>query len=211
MTRLKMPISLSDVRLSRRSTLSGGVALALTAAFGASPAAALSEGQAKDLIDRLVAEVNAIIDSGASEATMLRRFEELFTRYADTNFMARYALGADGRAASETEIQAFADSFSTYISRKYGRRFREFIGGRLEVGSATRRKSVLEVKATAFLRDEPPFEVTFQLSDRTGSEKFVNMFIEGVNLLLSERTEIGAMLDQRGGSIARLTRDLRSI
>jgi phospholipid transport system substrate-binding protein len=36
------------------------------------------------------------------------------------------------------------------------------------------------------------------------------MFIEGVNLLLAERTEIGAMLDRRKGDLDHLTADLRT-
>ena len=204
-----MLTSLSDMAVSRRAVMWGGAALALSAALPR-PALALTERQAQALIGRLVDDVNAVIESGASEATMLKRFEALFVRYADTDFMARYALGADGRGAPASEIRAFTDAFEGYISRKYGRRFREFIGGRLEVGGVSRRSTVIEVKATAFLRGSDPFNVTFQLSDRTGEDRFVNMFIEGVNLLLSERTEIGAMLDQRGGSIGRLAQDLRN-
>jgi phospholipid transport system substrate-binding protein len=34
------------------------------------------------------------------------------------------------------------------------------------------------------------------------------MFIEGVNLLLTERTEIGAMLDARKGNLNQLIKDL---
>ena len=211
MTRSPMPISFNDTPMTRRGLMVGGAALAGAALLPAGAALALSEGQAKTLIERLVADVNAVIDSGAPEATMLQRFERLFRQYADTDFMARYALGADGRGAPAAEIRAFTDAFGVYISRKYGSRFREFIGGRLEVGRVRTRGSVIEVEATAFLQGSSPFDVTFQLSDRTGQDRFVNMFIEGVNLLLSERTEIGAMLDQRGGSISRLAEDLRNL
>ena len=37
-----------------------------------------------------------------------------------------------------------------------------------------------------------------------------NMFIEGVNMLLTERTEIGAMLDARGGDLNRLIKDMNN-
>jgi phospholipid transport system substrate-binding protein len=211
LTRSKTPISDSDGLPTRRALLMGGAALAVGAVLPASPVRALTEPQAKALIQRLVDEINAVIESGAAEASMLRSFEALFVKYADTDFMARYALGADGRAASDADIRAFTAAFQTYISRKYGRRFREFVGGRLEVDSVATRKSIIEVKGTAYLTGEAPFEVTFQLSNRSGENQFVNMFIEGVNLLLSERTEIGAMLDKRGGSISRLADDLRNI
>jgi phospholipid transport system substrate-binding protein len=46
------------------------------------------------------------------------------------------------------------------------------------------------------------------VSDRSGQNKFFNMPIEGVNLLLTERTEIGAMLDKRRGNIDALIKDL---
>jgi phospholipid transport system substrate-binding protein len=36
------------------------------------------------------------------------------------------------------------------------------------------------------------------------------MFIEGINMLLSERTEIGAMLDKRRGDIQRVMEDLQN-
>jgi phospholipid transport system substrate-binding protein len=35
------------------------------------------------------------------------------------------------------------------------------------------------------------------------------MFIEGVNLLLTERTEIGALIDRNGGNIDAMISDLR--
>jgi phospholipid transport system substrate-binding protein len=50
--------------------------------------------------------------------------------------------------------------------------------------------------------------VTFLISDRSGSDKFFNMFIEGVNMLLTERAEIGAMLDRRRGDIDALIAEL---
>ena len=39
-----------------------------------------------------------------------------------------------------------------------------------------------------------------------GARKTVgNLVIEGVNMLTTERTEVGAMLDQAGGSVPKLT------
>ena len=43
--------------------------------------------------------------------------------------------------------------------------------------------------------------MTFHVSDRSGRPLFFNMFIEGINLLLTERTEVGALLDRNGGDI----------
>ena len=139
---------------------------------------------------------------------MIGKFEQLFLRYADVGIMAQYALGVDGRRATAAQKQAFANAFAGYISRKYGKRFKQFIGGRIEIEGARRIKPGYEIKTTAYLRGESPIEVIFLVSDKSGRGQFFNMFIEGVNLLLTERAEIGAMLDRRGGDIDQMTADL---
>ena len=47
------------------------------------------------------------------------------------------------------------------------------------------------------------------MSDRSGSDKFFDLLIEGISLLKSERAEIGAMLDKRRGDIDALVSDLQ--
>ena len=199
--------------LTRRQVLSlalaGGVAISLP--LGLPRAAwALDVNQARGLIDDVVEEINRVINSGGSEAAMLKQFEALFARYADVPVIARSVLGPAGRQASPGQIAGFTKAFQGYISRKYGRRFREFIGGRIEVADARAVKSYYEVITTAFLRGEAPFEVRFQVSDKSGRLLFFNIIIEGVNMLASERTEIGAMLDRQGGNIDSLIAELQT-
>ncbi|WP_171234775.1 phospholipid-binding protein MlaC [Ruegeria sp. HKCCA6837] len=190
--------------LNRRHFIASGLALALLPM----PALAQTEAAAKALVNSVVADINRVIDSGKSEKAMLRDFEKIFVQYGDVPIMARYALGADARTASPAQLKKFTKAFQGYISRKYGRRFREFIGGEVDVRNARKIKAGYEVRTMVKLRGSAPFDVTFLVSDKSGRDKFYNMFIEGVNLLLTERTEIGAMLDARKGNLDQLIRDL---
>ena len=199
----------SNIVLSRRAFVGAGFAAA--AAFGALPAQALNVDQARALIDKVVAEVNGVINSGKSEAQIYPAFEQLFVRYADVPTIARSALGVAARSASPAQMKAFTKAFQGYISRKYGRRFREFIGGKIEVKDAHPLKSYYEVISTAYLKGESPFEVRWHVSDKAGKNLFFNIIIEGVNMLASERTEIGAMLDKRKGDVDALIADLQKI
>ena len=92
-------------------------------------------------------------------------------------------------------MSAFTKAFQVYISHKYGARFREFIGGKIEVTDAKAVKSYYEVVSVAHLKGEAPFDLRWHVSDKSGKNLFFNIIIEGVNMLASERTEIGAMLD----------------
>lgn len=185
--------------------------LTLGAATMALPhrALALNEAGARQLIDSVVRDINAVIASGRSEAAMIADFERIFARFSDTSYISAYAMGVDGRRATAAQKRAFSDAFQSYIARKYGRRFREFIGGQLDVTGVNAVKQWYEVRTVARLRGQAPFEVTFHVSDRTGRDLFFNMYIEGINLLLTERNEIGALIDRNGGDIDRMIAALR--
>ncbi len=192
--------------MTRRGVLLGASALTMASAL---PAFALNEAGATKLINSVVDQINSVIASGKSEAAMIKEFESIFVRYSDVPTIARYTLGATARSASASDLNAFTAAFTGYISRKYGKRFREFAGGRLEVQQAKAVKSFYEVRTLAYLPSSAPFDVTFLVSDKSGKDLFFNMFIEGVNLLLTEREEVGAMLDRRGGNIGALIEDLK--
>lgn len=194
---------------SRRSALMGMIS-SLALAAVATPGAAMNAAGAKKLVDSIVADINKVIAAPSSEAQKIKQFEKIFVRYSDVPTIARYALGVDARRASKAQMANFTRAFQSYVSKKYGKRFREFIGGKIEVKDAKKVKSFFEVKTIARLRGEAPFEVTFLISDRSGKSKFFNIFIEGVNMLLTERTEIGSMLDKRRGDIDALIRDLKT-
>ena len=196
--------------LTRRHLIAGlaGGAVALSVAR---PALALDVESAKVLIGALVKDINGIINSGASESAMYAQFEKVFIKYADVPIIAQSALGVAARAASSGQMKAFTAAFQGYISRKYGSRFREFIGGQIEVVDAKQVKSFYEVISTAYLKGQSPFEVRWQVSDKSGKDKFFNMIIEGVNMVATERTEIGALLDQRGGDLDQLIADLTGL
>lgn len=161
-------------------------------------------GQARSLIDEVTSQVTSVINSGASEAKMLAKFEQIFVSYSDVPVIARSALGPAARQATPAQMAAFTKAFQGYMSRKYGRRFREFIGGKIEVVDARPVKTYFEVISTAYLQGEAPFDVRWHVSDKSGRPLFFNIIIEGINMLSTERTEIGAMLDKQGGDLDKL-------
>lgn len=183
--------------------LAGGCVLA------AAPARALDASQAVALIRRTVADVYAIIESGRPAAQMYADFAGVFGRYADVDAIARSALGPAARSASPQQFAAFRQAMQGYIGRKYGKRFNEFVGGRVDVGAARPVKSFFAVDSTAYLNGQSPMKVEWHVSDKSGSPRFFNLIIEGVNMLASEREEIGAMLARRQGDPAGLTADLQ--
>ena len=202
-----MRTSMSKYLIKRRHFVFSSAAVAFSGA--ASFGLAASAKDAEILVGKLVADINAVISSGNSEAVMVEQFEEIFRSYADVPTIARYALGNDARALSKSQMERFTKIYSVYVSHKYGRRFREFIGGKIVVQRSRPIKSFFEVETLAHLKGWEPFTVSFLVSNKSGKLLFFNMFIEGINMLLSERTEIGAMLDKRRGDVEKVMIDLQ--
>lgn len=192
---------------TRRDFLGRGVlAVAVLAAL---PAQALTGNQAIALVRATVDEVLATVNSGRAPAQMYPAFQSIFNRRADIDAMARAALGPTARQLGTQDFAAFRQAMSGYVARKYGKRFQEFLGGRIEVGAARQLKSFWSVDSTAYLRGQTPTRVEWHVSDRSGQVRFFNLIIEGVNMLASEREEIAAMLARRRGDVRALIADLQ--
>lgn len=198
---------MNDLLMTRRGVLG---ALTATAVLPSVAFAATSPAAAQALVNKMVGDVQKAINSGQSEARMIRDFEKLFKRYADVPTIARFSLGVAARSASKSELRAYTDAFSGYFARKYGRRFNEFRGGTVEVTRARPDRKITVVDAVAKVPGRSNVKVEFHVSDRSGSDKVFNVVLEGINMLTTERTEIGALLDQSGGSISKLTQRLKS-
>lgn len=191
-------------KLTRRGFLASAGALVL-----ARPAFALTDASARALVENIVGDINRVIASGSSLSSMIASFEQIFVKYGDVPIIAQSVLGPDARSATPAQMRAYTAAFQGYIARKYGKRFQEFVGGRIEVNSTRQVKSWHEVITTAYLKGQSPFEVKFLVSDRSGRDLFFDLVIEGISLRLSEKTEIGAMLDRNRGSIDGLIADLK--
>ena len=178
---------------------------------GVSPSYSLEKVKAENLIRNISYEVNKVISSGIDEDTVIFELEHIFKKYADTDIMALTTLGATRRIASPSQLEEFKKAFQIYFLNKYARRFRELRDGKISIVSSRSVKSSVEVKTRIRLIDWAPFEVIWLVSDRSGEVKIFNIIIDGINLLSSERTEIGVMLDNRKGNIDVLSSDLRSM
>lgn len=197
---------MANFSMNRRTVLGGLASAMAVAAVPGAALAAITAAKAEQLIDKVVKDINGIINSGGSEAKMISRFGGVFKKYADVNFIALSALGPDGRSATAAQKKAFVKAFTGYISHRYGSRFREFQGGRIDVVSTKQVKSRFEVLTNTTLAGHSPFDVVFIVAAKNG--KFIDMQVEGISIVKSERKEIGAMLDKRKGDLNRLIADL---
>jgi len=197
---------------SRRTVIAGGaMAGAATMLPLAGPARALSSSQASGLIQQVVDEVLKIVNSNASQGQALASFEQMFGRYADVGVIARSVLGPPWRSANRSQKAAFVSAFQGYLARKYGSEFREYRGASMQItGVKDHGDKGMVVNSVVNFPGSAPVSVDWQVSDRSGSPKMFNMFIEGVSMLSTERSEIRALLESNRNSIDGLIAALKA-
>lgn len=195
--------------LSRRGALGLGFGLAALAAAG--PAAALSEDEARSFVSGVVDEVVRMINSHASPEQQAADFRTLFEKRAAVPQVTAFVMGAAWRDMNDGQKATFQDAFLTYVSRVYVSLLDKYDGQKIEVGRATDfgRKGVLVVSTASGPGLEKPVSVEWLVSDRGGAgPQLVDITIEGVSMLQSQRQEFAAKLEKRGGDVDKLIADL---
>ncbi len=129
--------------------------------------------------------------------------KNLFQKYVDIPIIARAVLGKSWRQANSDQRKRFISVFKTYVSNKYGRQFSEFKGTTLEITKSrdTLTKAGVLVSSIVMVPGNPSLKVVWQVSDGSGSLKLVDLRVEGISMLSTERQEFRSKLKKFEGSI----------
>lgn len=195
----------------RRSFLAMGAAAVCLPVLPQSGAAATAK-DAEQLILQVVGQVQSIINSGGSESSMISSFQKLFQDHAHVTTIARSVLGPAWNSASSSEQRAYVAALQGYLARKYGKQFRSFIGATISVTKSTdfgRKGIIVEsvVKSPKF----SDTRVEWHVVEAGGRLKFFDLYVEGVKLISTERSEVRAVLDRSGGSVGKLAQALNGM
>ena len=132
--------------------------------------------------------------------------EKLFQKYVDIPIIARAVLGKSWRNANTNQKAKFVNAFKNYVSIKYGRQFSEFRGTTLEIVKSrdTLTKAGVLVSTVVIVPGSPSLKVVWQVSDGSGSLKLIDLRVEGISMLSTERQEFRSRLKKVNGSLDKL-------
>ena len=157
----------------------------------------------QQLVEDLYSE---LVVTSLKELTITQQeaeLKKLFQKYVDVPIIARAVLGKSWRDASSDQRKRFIYAFKTYVSNKYGKQFSEFKGTRLEIVKSrdTQTKAGVLVSTEVVVPGHTPLKVVWQVSDGSGSLKLIDMRVEGISMLSTERQEFRSKLKKFNGSI----------
>jgi phospholipid transport system substrate-binding protein len=200
---------------ARRQLFGGGLALVLLALAGWQAARAEpSADDARKLIETVGGGVLGVLRDGELDDT--QKFDQLVALLSgpiDLDLVARLILGRHWRTASPAQQAEYLELFRAFALHTLASRLDVYGGQRFEIVGAKVVGGEDALVSSRILSDGPPLKVDWrvrQLDD--GSLVAIDVIVEGVSLIVTQRSEFGAVVERRGldGLLAELRRRAES-
>jgi len=202
--------------VSRRQLFQGATALVgLIAASKTGRAANAAERDAETAVNRLVDHILQLIQFNSQNNGQERRLMAAIESQTDLSLLARMTMGRHWRTATSHQQHLFVDLFRSYLLRSFSSRLRRYAGA--DLSAARKRFRILSTqsvgKRDVVVRSRvappsgPPLDVDWRLRHRDGRPVIIDLVVEGVSLLITQRSEFGSVLERVG--IDGLIRELK--
>jgi phospholipid transport system substrate-binding protein len=165
------------------------------------PVSALAAGQedARQFVDGLAAKVIALVNDKGAESQREQQLQGLFVDYVDIDWMAKFVLGQGWQSATEEQRTRYLDAYKRYLLARYTGNFGEYSGSKYTI---TNVKDDGDGQFTVAMKiDTPKYENTqagYRLRHDGSQYKVIDIIIEGVSLITTQRAEFAGTL-QKGG------------
>jgi len=197
--------------LNRRRLLGGALGLALLALVSwQGVRAEPSADAARTLIETVGHDVLGILrDASLSDQQKFDQLVDLLSGPIDLDLVARLILGRHWRTASEAQRADYLELFRAFALHTLASRLDVYGGQDFEITGAKVVGRQDALVSTRILSEGPPLAVDWrvrELDDR--SLVAIDVIVEGVSLIVTQRSEFGAVIERQGldGLLAELRR-----
>ena len=132
------------------------------------------------------------------------RFRKLMLDSFDLRGGGKWVVGRYWRRISAQEQTEYLKLFEEFIISTYTKRFKSYIHTKLKInGTTSRRKSAFV--NTQIIRDNAkPIRIVWRVKISEGRYKIIDIIIEGVSWIQTQRSEFVSVIRNNGGNFASL-------
>jgi phospholipid transport system substrate-binding protein len=175
------------------------------------PAEAQADPQgAANFVASLGDEVIRAVSAGMGPGQSVGILGDIFRRGFDVPTIGRFVLGRYWNVATPAQQQEYLRLFEEMIVRTYARRFDEYSGEVFQVmGTQPVSETDVQVRTQVVRPDGPPVMVDWRVRQLGGGNKIVDVAVEGVSMLVTQRNEFASVIQRGGGNVEALLAALR--
>jgi phospholipid transport system substrate-binding protein len=191
---------------ARRRLLASAATLLVLPLVARSPRAALSGSAAESVVRRLVEQIWALLGEVGLDEAERERLLPLIEAQTDLDLLARLALGRHWRVATPAQLEEYRTLYRPFLLQTLAGRLQHV--GNTAVGSPAERFQILAsrpvgqgdvlVQTRVLPADRPPLRVDWRLRERPAEPVIIDLIVEGISLLVTQRSEFAAVLERAG-------------
>jgi phospholipid transport system substrate-binding protein len=175
--------------------------LVAAVAAAATPSAD-ADAKAAAFMNQLWSRALELLNKKSPAAERQARFRELFHQDFDSPGIARFVLGRYWRMASPEQQQEFLKLFDNYVVYVYTARLSDFEGEQFKINGSRADQGAVIVSTDVITPGAPtPLKVDWRLVDDDGSYKISDVIVEGVSMLVTQRSEFASVIQRHGGQL----------
>jgi len=188
--------------------------LVLVASLGLAAAsgwAAPTNDAAAFVSDLVGKAMHSLSDKALSDEQREKQFRAMLDTKFDMPRISRFVLGRYWTTASDQDKQNFQKLFEDYVVRAYAARFSQYSGEQVKVIGARPESETVTLVTSQIARDNgaPPAKIDWRVRKQDNDYKVVDIDVEGVSMLVTQREEFGSVIQRSGGTIAGLNKTLQ--
>ncbi len=175
-------------------------AVALVVALWSPAPVVAGPGDTGAFVKQLGDDAIAVLTEADSDAERRgTRYRELLDRGFAIDTIARFVLGRHWRAATKTQRSEYLALFREFVLETYAARLENYTGQTFEIiKSRPLDKKDTMVNTEIRSPDAPPIRVDYRVRERRGGLKVVDVVVEGVSLITTQRAEFASVISRKG-------------
>lgn len=191
-----------------RMTMAAVLTLAMAAA--AQPSVAQPNSAAEFVATLGDNAIRMLVEEGVTPDQRIANFRELLLKGFDVPLIGRFVLGIHWRRASAEQRTEYAELFQNFLVQSYAARLGQYGGESLRVKATRGEGDEDAVVSTEILQQgRPPVKVDWRVRRGEESYKVVDVIVEGISMVITQRDEFSSVIRRSGGNVEGLLSRLR--
>ena len=174
-------------------------------------AAEFSDG-AKKFIEVLTEEaISTLTGKDLSRNERADRFRALMLKSVAIKGIAKFVLGRHWRRATMSEKKEYLHLFEDLLVATYAYRFEKYSGEKLLIKKAEVRGERDALVHTTMVRVDgsKALKVAWRVRRKDGKYKIIDIMVEGLSMVMTQKSEFSSFIRQNGGKIEALLGEFR--
>lgn len=157
-----------------------------------------SPKEAQQFVDGVSRQVLEVIKTNDSEAVKLGKLETIFSGAVDIPFVGKYVLAKHWRVASDEQKAAYLAAYQPFVIKNYAGKLTKYSGQQYTLKNPRAAGSQYIVTMEIIDPGNPSIFVDYRLRDTDGAYKVIDISVEGVSLVATQRSEFNSIVSSKG-------------